>query len=420
MSVDQKKSEQKKIIVLLLSLTGVVLALILLSHHYGGELFCSSGGGCDTVAKSVYSSLFGIPLALIGYIYFSLLLLLAADSFFQKNKSFTHAATLFLFSTLGVIADVFLFFTMVLVIESFCWLCFLTYLVNIFVLFFSYSEVKDQTKTFGSFRKTIQENFLYFGQQRKRSSVLGVIFLLLAVSGIFANKFFVSANGLNLNAQDTKDLEAVWQKFFTDYKNAPTVQLTSTVSYNNEKGNKKAPLVIVEFSDFLCPYCKVASGYLKEINEAFPQDVLIIHQNFPLDKVCNFSMQRQLHEGSCLLSKAAICAGNQNTFWQMYFLIFANQDRWSRFGVRSDDVTQMAKLLNEKDNANINLNDFQQCLNENKSLRIMQNEIQHAVDLNINATPTLFFNGKQISSFPNFYILKRLINYEKEKTKNEK
>lgn len=79
-------------------------------------------------------------------------------------------------------------------------------------------------------------------------------------------------------------------------------------------GPKTAPITIVEFSDFQCPYCRVAAISLKTVMQRFPGKVRLVFRNYPLDNSCNRMMQRPLHTNPCEAAKAAYCAKDQGKF----------------------------------------------------------------------------------------------------------
>jgi protein-disulfide isomerase len=81
------------------------------------------------------------------------------------------------------------------------------------------------------------------------------------------------------------------------------------------KGNPNAKITVVEFSDFQCPYCKRGMEVVEEILKAYPNDVKVAFKNLPLP----------FHDQARPAAKAALAAGKQGKFWEMYELLFLNQ-----------------------------------------------------------------------------------------------
>ncbi len=92
------------------------------------------------------------------------------------------------------------------------------------------------------------------------------------------------------------------------------------------KGPEDARITIVEYADFQCPYCSVASDILKDIQEKYPEDVRIVYRHFPLVSI---------HDKALLATQAAEAAGLQDVdaFWSMHDLLYETQAAWSSFTI---------------------------------------------------------------------------------------
>ena len=91
-------------------------------------------------------------------------------------------------------------------------------------------------------------------------------------------------------------------------------------------GPEDARITIVEYADFQCPYCSVASNNLKDIQEKYPEDVRIVYRHFPLVSI---------HDKATLAAQAAEAAGLQGAeaFWSMHDMLYETQTAWSMFTV---------------------------------------------------------------------------------------
>ncbi|UCH81254.1 MAG: DsbA family protein [Nitrospiraceae bacterium] len=149
------------------------------------------------------------------------------------------------------------------------------------------------------------------------------------------------------------------------------------------KGNKKAPVTIVEFSDFQCPYCARLQPTLKQVLEAYPNDVKLVFKDFPLS----------FHKQAKNAAKAARAAGEQGKYWEMHDLIF------EKFSTVNE---AMMKEFAEK--LNLDMNKFQADFNSTKYDNLIEQDINLGRTAGVTGTPSLFLNGKRMQrrSFEDF------------------
>src|SRR5260370_345238 len=96
-------------------------------------------------------------------------------------------------------------------------------------------------------------------------------------------------------------------------------------------GSATAPVSLVEFSDFECPYCAETAPVVHQLLAAYPTQVRFAFKHYPLP----------MHKESPLAHEAALAAGDQGKFWEMHDLIFSTQSKLTR-----DDLIAKAKQLN--------------------------------------------------------------------------
>lgn len=149
------------------------------------------------------------------------------------------------------------------------------------------------------------------------------------------------------------------------------------------RGNKEAPVTIVEFSDFQCPYCSRVQSILEEVLKAYPKEARLIFKDFPLS----------FHKHAKSAARAAHAAGEQGKYWEMHDLIFKNYNKLaeSKFEEFADEL----KLDKEKFTA-----DFR----SNKYDKRIQDAVNLGKKIGVSGTPTLFINGKRMKgrSFDDF------------------
>ncbi len=142
------------------------------------------------------------------------------------------------------------------------------------------------------------------------------------------------------------------------------------------RGPADAPVVVVEYSDFQCPYCKRASQTLKRLLERFPKEVRLVFKNHPLPR---------LHPHAELAAEAALAAGAQGKFWEMHDLLFAFQPALSRA-----DIDTYAQSLG------LDMVRFNYDLSSGRFRERVAREAREVLSLGITGVPAVFVNGKYI------------------------
>lgn len=143
-------------------------------------------------------------------------------------------------------------------------------------------------------------------------------------------------------------------------------------------GNPEAKIVIVEYSDFACPYCKDNQAAIKSILKKYGAQVKLVFRNLIL------------HEDSESLSLAALCAGEQqkngnSLFWPMHDQLFNLQGK-----ITAADLPKIATGLGANEET------FNTCLKSGKYLGILNIDMENANALEITGSPTWFINNYKI------------------------
>src|SRR5713101_978045 len=143
------------------------------------------------------------------------------------------------------------------------------------------------------------------------------------------------------------------------------------------RGNPKAPVVILEFSDFQCPYCQSVESTLKNLRAKYEGRVSLAYRDLPL---------RDIHPQAELAAEASRCAEEQGKFWEYHDLLFANQNKLDRPGL----VELASRLkLDEKQ--------FDSCLSGGKYKEQIEQDRQLGLRAGVSGTPGFFINGNMLS-----------------------
>jgi len=141
-------------------------------------------------------------------------------------------------------------------------------------------------------------------------------------------------------------------------------------------GGKDAPVTIVEFTDFQCPYCKASEATLKQLRSKYGDKIRLVHMDFPLP----------FHAHSLDAAKAARCANEQGKFWQFHDSLFANQSK-----LAPDDLKATAKTLG------MNSTKFDACFATTKFDAQIKTDQAAGEKLSVDGTPAFFINGRPLT-----------------------
>ncbi len=162
-----------------------------------------------------------------------------------------------------------------------------------------------------------------------------------------------------------------------------TALLANAVSASDwVRGNKDSKVILVEYSDFQCPACKVFYSFLKQIEAKYGTKIELVYRNFPLS----------YHANATLAAKAAEAAGRQGKFWEMHDLIFENQDAWA--GQNNADAEKT--FVSYAQIFKLDIDQFKNDLNSAEIKAKIEGDYQGGLKSGVNATPTFFLNGKKL------------------------
>jgi protein-disulfide isomerase len=209
----------------------------------------------------------------------------------------------------------------------------------------------------------------------KESAVAGLLQTDVAVKiGDSAENatFYVSKDGKYLVRGEVSDLSRdplAENRAKIDMKNAPSL------------GDPKAPITLVEYSDFECPVCRSLHDVLRGMLPNYPQ-VRVVFKDFPIDS---------LHPWARTAALAGRCAYQQDAaaFWKMYDLIYDNQEIISA----SNAWTKMADFAGQ---AGLNQEAFKSCLASPEAAAAVDASRANGAQLDVNSTPTIFVNGRRL------------------------
>jgi protein-disulfide isomerase len=160
------------------------------------------------------------------------------------------------------------------------------------------------------------------------------------------------------------------------------------------RGPKDAPVTIVEFADFQCPYCARVLPTLKRLEEQYGDQIRLVFRHFPLS----------FHKQAAKAAEAAECAREQGKFWEMHASLFARQAN-----LEVADLNQRASDLG------LNTEQFGQCLESGKYSAAWRKDMSHGSSYGVSGTPAFFINGRSLSGAQPYESFAEVIEEELER-----
>jgi protein-disulfide isomerase len=156
-------------------------------------------------------------------------------------------------------------------------------------------------------------------------------------------------------------------------------------------GPAEAPVTVVEFSDFQCPYCVRVYPVLQDLVKTYGNKVRLVYRQFPLN----------IHDQARVASEASLCADEQNRFWDMHNTFFNNQSTVNKAGSR-----RVAEGLG------LDMKAYDECMASGRSAARVDKDLADGEVLGVTGTPATFINGRMVSGAASAEQFKSLIDDE--------
>ena len=157
-------------------------------------------------------------------------------------------------------------------------------------------------------------------------------------------------------------------------------------------GPEDAPITIIEFSDYQCPFCRRwHQEVYQSLLAAYPGKIKLVYRHLPLTSI---------HPDAFPAAEAAMCAGEQNAYWQYHEKLFASEL------LGTEVYKQYAQELG------LDVTTFEACITDHKYQQAIQEDSDFAVNLGVRSTPTFFVNGLAIVGAQPLEVFKQVIDKE--------
>ncbi|MFQ5781848.1 MAG: thioredoxin domain-containing protein [Nitrosopumilus sp.] len=226
----------------------------------------------------------------------------------------------------------------------------------------------------------------------KKSSFNGLIIGIIVAVGIaafFAGSYTSNPNSERISEEDLQ--EAITKLELKMLQNQlPTEQVRSPVKISTDNdpiiGNPDAPITIIEFSDFQCPFC--ARFYVQTlpliIEEYIDQGkVKLVFRDFPIQSI---------HPNALPASVAAECANDQGKFREMHDMLFDNQNQWNK----QETINALSLFSQYATEIQLEQETFDSCLASGKHIEEIRKDLEDGRDYGVSGTPGFFVGNDQV------------------------
>jgi protein-disulfide isomerase len=163
------------------------------------------------------------------------------------------------------------------------------------------------------------------------------------------------------------------------------------------KGPANAPIELVEFSDFQCPYCFRATPTVKQVLSAYGDKIHFVYRHYPLPN----------HPNARPAAEAAACAADQGKFWPFHDRLFQDPSKLSQSDLKHDAA-----------DLGLDTAKFDGCVDSHKLKAVVDADLQAGLEAGVDGTPAFFINGRMLSGAQPFDVFKRIIDEEIELKKS--
>ena len=157
------------------------------------------------------------------------------------------------------------------------------------------------------------------------------------------------------------------------------------------RGMQNAPVLVIEFADYECPYCQKIAPDLKRLQEDYAGKVLFAFKDFPL----------AMHKHAQKAAEAARCAGRQDKFWEYHDVLF-----------QKTNTLEIAQLKDYARQLRLDPESFDKCLDSGETAATVKQDLEQAQKLGLTGTPSFFVNGHFFSGAASYSTIREIVEQQ--------
>lgn len=317
---------------------------------------------CDKTAQSIYSVFWGVPLSVWGLLAYGVVLLLCGWGLYSRKT--LPIAPFALVSGACAASSLLLIYVSAFLDQNLCILCMASWLVDwaLFAIGLAMARRVRASELLARVRGAWSAHPIGV----MSFAATGLV-LVLAVRFLALQAVAPSAPALTQKVERDEDIKL---PHGVDDAGHPFI------------GGASPKLSVVEFADYQCPHCAHAHNEMRELLAKHPQQIRIVHRQFPLDNKCNSLVTRPFHPHACEYAIMAACATLAGKFWQANDFLFEH----GRDEQPVAPETLAARL-------NLDLQQFKSCM-AGPGSELVKADVEEGLRLQMQGTPTFIVDGK--------------------------
>jgi protein-disulfide isomerase/uncharacterized membrane protein len=380
-----------------LSLSGLAVSGILLHRHVviqvggdpilGGLCSITESASCDDVLASSAATFRGLPTAMWGFFFFAAMsawyLMIGRPTGAARRLNLIPVAV----TGVGTIVCIGLAVVMYTKLDRWCPYCALTHLITLSLFVASIVLWRDSRGRDSQSASSASQPVV------ASRSLFDVALLAVAFSVVGWSEY-----NRRLEAAYAQEYKSRWQEYDADYRGHYERLMASEPAEipiepdDPVRGKADARHTVVVFSDILCPHCARVDLILQEQVEAYPDALRVVFKHFPMNKLCNKKLSRDLHPGACEAAwtvETARLIGGETAFWTMINNLFA----------RASELRTNKSATLETVNASMGVerNVFRNASEQPVVKERVERHVALARKLKLTGTPRLFFDGRPLT-----------------------
>jgi protein-disulfide isomerase/uncharacterized membrane protein len=439
--------------VVLVSLVGLGASIYLSVLHWqvhnqaGHESFCavSEAVNCDTVALSRFSLVLGVPLSTWGILFYLVFVILGFWGFFRREPPWPWSL-LGLLNAVAVGVSAFQFLISELVIHSICIMCITICAANaVAAVLCVLGQRRVGLPALGALAAPVSALlvgsavFLAWFHRLAFRSVFFVGFICAVLVAVVVLGILGRRSARKVSARWIADVVVPFKRplvggglaaalvcvgvallIVTPHMypvqdeviayGTQDIGVGRTDEGHNWIGAEAPEVVIVEYSDYECPFCRKAHEVIRQVVRERKDWLRLVHVHVPLDHSCNPMLRKPFHRHACDCARAAICADRQNRFWVMNDALFVR-----RCGLDAGGLAMLAEKLE------LDVPAFRTCMKEQETEAFLQENLAECRDVAEECrrmgrrfgTPTFIVGDQVISGFKKREFWVRLVESQR-------
>jgi uncharacterized membrane protein/protein-disulfide isomerase len=363
--------------------------------HYTSLCDVNATISCTTVYLSRYSTVRGVPVAILGGLWFAVALLLSLGGLLARDTvRESIAGYLFVLSTLALSVILYLGYASLFLIKAVCLVCLTTYAAVIGLFLLSGAATSIPMKTLP--RRAVRDLRVLVASPLAIALVV-LFFAGAATTVAFFPREAVTASGEVVAPAPTQDQTSEFERWYSSQPRVPLI-----ISAEGAK------VLIVKFNDFQCPACGQSYLQYKPVLAKYeaerPGAVKVVLKDYPLNRDCNENLQQTIHPAACDAAVATRLAAARNKQEAMEEWLYTHQPSMTAPAVR-----QAAREIG-------GVPDFDAKFAT--TINLVKSDVALGRQLGIKSTPTFFINGVKIEGALPPQYFDQAIAYELRRAKN--